>query len=111
MTKVTPPLKNKRFSLFFDFTVLRPPGIALPFYALGTEDLVPGNLLQGVDTTHLHGVLQLALELVRIDPHALCAAAVNHGDEGTADKHAIGTQGQGLENIQARADAAVYEDL
>ena len=48
---------------------------------------------RGVDTAHLHGVLQLALALVRIDPHTLCAAAVNHGDDGTADKHAIGTQG------------------
>ena len=28
MTEVTPPLENTRFSPFFDFTVLRPPGIA-----------------------------------------------------------------------------------
>ena len=27
MTEVTPPLENTRFSPFFDFTVLRPPGI------------------------------------------------------------------------------------
>ena len=26
MTEVTPPLENTRFSPFFDFTVLRPPG-------------------------------------------------------------------------------------
>lgn len=33
MTEVTPPLENTRFSPFFDFTVLRPPGIMefLPF--------------------------------------------------------------------------------
>ncbi|MEI3122777.1 MAG: recombinase family protein [Oscillospiraceae bacterium] len=30
VTKVTPPLENTRFSPFFDFTVLRPPGIC-PF--------------------------------------------------------------------------------
>ena len=28
MTEVTPPLENTRFSPFFDFTVLRPPGNA-----------------------------------------------------------------------------------
>ncbi len=34
MTEVTPPLENTRFSPFFNFTVLRPPGImaVCPFW-------------------------------------------------------------------------------
>ena len=60
---------------------------------------------------HLHGVLQLVLELVRVYLHALRAAAVDHGDEGAADEHAVSPQRQSLEHVQTRADAAVHEDL
>ena len=34
MTKVTPPLENTRFSPFFDFTVLRPPGNCRSYFSL-----------------------------------------------------------------------------
>ena len=55
---------------------------------LRPEDLIPADLLQTVYAAHLHGVLQLVLELVRVYLHALRTAAVDHGDEGAADEHA-----------------------
>ena len=46
MTEFTPPLENTRFSPFFDFTVLRPPGIWRGDFFLvapGESKFIPGR--------------------------------------------------------------------
>ena len=59
---------------------------------------IPADLRQGVRAAHGHGVRKLCLKLVHIGLHALLTAAIDHGDEGTADEHAVRAQGQSLEN-------------
>ena len=59
---------------------------------------------------HGHHIAQLLGQLFHIDRHALTAAAVDHGDKGSADQHTVCTQCQRLEDIQAAADAAVNEN-
>ena len=58
---------------------------------------------------HGHGIRQLIRQLADVGCHALLAAAIDHGDEGTADENAVRPQCQCLEHIQPCADAAVHQ--
>ena len=57
------------------------------------EQHVPADLRQGVCAAHGHGVRQLRLELVHQRAGALGPAAIDHGNERTADEHAVRAQG------------------
>ena len=81
--------------------VLFPRGVALLH-----KHHIPIDGRQILRAAHGHGVAQLRADLLDVKLHAFLGAAVDHGDEGTADEHRVGAQRQRLEDVNAAADAA-----
>ena len=74
------------------------------------SDFVAGDVCKSCSAAHGHGALKLADNLVHVDIEALGSAAVDHGQDGTADKYAVCAQSQCAEHINAGADAAVNQN-
>ena len=73
-------------------------------------DLVLRDLLQACCAAHRHGRLEFADDLVHIDLEALSAAAIDCGENGTADEHGVRAECNRAEHVDAGAYAAVNDD-
>ena len=70
---------------------------------------IPGDVCQRLGAAHGHGVFQLSADLVDVQLHAFFTAAVDHGNEGTADDESVSAHCQSLEYVHTGTDAAVYD--
>ena len=68
---------------------------------------IRGDILQGLCTAHCHGISQFCTDLFDVQLNTFFSAAIDHGNEGTADDDSVSTQSQSLEHIHTGTDAAV----
>ena len=110
MTEATPPLENTRFSPFFDFTVLRPPGIGVePFLSVvQVASCVVADRLIGLladVVLDLAGVLlrRFGVDAERDEKIRERVVPIEHfGGDGHA------AVGQGDETVLVHFDVAVF---